>query len=67
MEKTYENTMTTKFEGPLVMPLKAMTALPATTQSLFFFFLRTSVINSAQVCIKKVFLDQNQPTIFNFF
>lgn len=66
MEKTHENTMMTKFEGPPVMPLKAMTALPATTQSLFFFYVPKSSIQ-LKSALKKSFFAQNQPTIFNFF
>lgn len=67
MEKTYENTMTTKFEGPLVMPLKAMTALPATTQSLFFFFYVPQSSIQLKSALKKSFSIKTSPQFSTFF
>lgn len=65
MEKTHENTMTTKFEGPPVMPLKAMTALPATTQSLFFYVPKSSI--QLKSALKKSFSLKTSPQFSTFF
>lgn len=65
MEKTHENTMTTKFEGPPVMPLKAMTALSATTQSLFFYVPKSSI--QLKSALKKSFSLKTSPKFSTFF
>jgi len=65
MEKTHENTMMTKFEGPPVMPLKAMTALQATTQSLFFFYVPKSSIQ-LKSALKKSFSLKTSPQFSTF-